>query len=415
MNKLNPNPEPTVNTPKIVISADIGGSETKAIAQIYPSGVPIVLAMPPEIADVSKTSVGRFVPNSYNTSVWVGMGDEYYVLGALAKSVFAGTSALRDLKSHYALPKLAALLWLACRQFQFDTNNIDAFVQVLMPPGEISNAHNLGKKLGQSLNRGIVTPTNKLKGKLRNFHVAPEGSGIMIYRSRTLAGSYTQKNIGLLMLGYRNASFVLSQKGNPALAETTDLGMNWLVQQFVQRTAVGLSKEDEHLVTAIIAAGKGNFAPLRSLSRQATPEGVAADLKLFQNILPEVRSDYCRALVRSLRNIPSLDEILICGGTADFVKKELTDHFQNEGIPIVWNGGVQFPAPLNTLGLGERVADVWTAHITYILMLDKNFAYDRKQDLVPDPNKPRPSTPTSGLAQLREYAKKREAEQPLNS
>jgi len=48
-------------------------------------------------------------------------------------------------------------------------------------------------------------------------------------------------------------------------------------------------------------------------------------------------------------------------------------------------------------------------------MLDNNFAYDRKQDLVPDPNKPRPSTPTSGLAQLREYAKKREAEQPLNS
>ena len=79
MNKPNPNPDPAVDTPRIVISADIGGSETKAIAQIYPSGVPIVLAMPPEIADVSKTSVARFVPNSYNTSIWVGMGDESWL------------------------------------------------------------------------------------------------------------------------------------------------------------------------------------------------------------------------------------------------------------------------------------------------------------------------------------------------
>ncbi|MEH1795068.1 hypothetical protein [Nostoc sp.] len=63
----------------------------------------------------------------------------------------------------------------------------------------------------------------------------------MAYRSRTLGALFGQKSISLLMLGYRNASFFLSAKDNPAKAESRELGMNWLVQQFVEHTAVGLS------------------------------------------------------------------------------------------------------------------------------------------------------------------------------
>ncbi|MHC5748369.1 MAG: hypothetical protein ACYTXT_42300, partial [Nostoc sp.] len=99
--------------------------------------------------------------------------------------------------------------------------------------------------------------------------------------------------------------------------------------------------------------------------------------------LPEVRDAYCRALVQWIRKIAILDEILICGGTAEFVRTELTEHFQNEGIPIVWNGNVEFPKRLDTQGLNERAADVWTSFITYILMLDENFGYERKR-IVPE-------------------------------
>ncbi|MBG1266661.1 hypothetical protein [Nostoc sp. WHI] len=214
--------------------------------------------------------------------------------------------------------------------------------------------------------------------------MSPEGVGILQYRSRNANVKYFQKNIGMLMLGYRNASFILVERGSLAKAETTDLGMNWLVQQFVEHTAVGLSKDNFHIVTAILAAGQGNFDGLRRLSRKSTDSGVAADLKLFQQVLPSVREGYCRALVRWIKKVAILDEILICGGTAEFVRTELTEHFQNEGIPIVWNGDVQLPKQLDTQGLGNRVADVWTSYITYILMLDKNFGYERKQNLVPD-------------------------------
>jgi hypothetical protein len=234
------------------------------------------------------------------------------------------------------------------------------------------------------LKKGIITPTGKLKVKLRSFLVAPEGSGILAYRSRGLGASFRDKNIGLLMLGYRNASFIVSNKGTPGKSESTDLGMNWLGQKFVERTAVGLSVYDERLPLALVEASIGNFNPLRCLSRKSKSEAIESDLRLFNSVLPSVRDNYCQALIQWIRNMGVFDEVIICGGTASFVRTELTQYFQKEGIPIVWNGGVETPKPLDTLGLYERVADVWTTHITHVKILDYNFGYERKQPLVSD-------------------------------
>jgi hypothetical protein len=358
MNKKNNSKDYT----KVAITIDLGTSSQKGIAQIYPDGVPIVLAMEPEIADLGVESI-EYLSNQLvqDTTVWIGIGSEYYVLGALAKSMFAGTSAIRDLKYQYALPKVAAMLWLAIRRLGV---NIELYVHLLLPVGEASDGQTLRAKLAQNLKTGIITPTGRLKAKLRSFDVSPEGAGIMAYRSRNVNINYFQKSIGMLMLGYRNASFILSHKGNAIKAESTDLGMNWVVHQFVERTAVGLSKDDLRLISAL---------------------EINADVELFCRILPIVRKEYCRALWRWLRNIAQMDEILVCGGTASFVRQELTEHFDSEGIPICWNGGMELPKYLDTMGLGDRIADAWASHISHIKFLDHELSYDRQdKPLVPD-------------------------------
>lgn len=369
---------------KVVASFDLGGSHSKLIVQVYPLGVPIVIAMEPFVADVGKNSIMRLSTKQLpQNSAWVGIGEQYYVLGALAKDAFAGTAALRDLKSQYGLPKLAGLLWLACSRLGLK-GAVDAYLQLLLPPGEVSDGSTVETLLSSALTEGIITPTGKLKAKLRNFYVAPEGGGIMTYRSRTLGKEYSQKNIGLLMLGYRNASFTLAAKSSRAKSVTRDLGMNWLVQKFVEDTAVGLSADDLRLAQALVQANHGDFDALGCLSRKTTPQGIQSDLNKFKSVLVDVRDEYCRALIHWIRNITTLDldEMLICGGTAEFVCTELTEYFQKQGTPIVWNGGVQIPSSLDTHGLGDRIADVWTSHITYIKILDHNFAFERNQPLV---------------------------------
>ncbi|MFN6496328.1 MAG: hypothetical protein RMX65_004710 [Nostoc sp. DedQUE01] len=371
---------------KLVLTCDLGASLNKILAQIYPDGVPFLITLSPEVADVEKESVkGLAVEASAQNAAWVGIGLEYYVLGDLARTVFAGTSAVRDLKYQYALPKLASLVWLACRHFKVE--EAEVYVYLLLPPGEKKDGEKLGKQLYLALKQGIMTPTGRLKLRQRNFYVSNEGAGVLSHRWQTLAGAYSRQRIGMLMLGYRNASFMLIEGGSQTLAESTDLGMNWLVERFVNRTAVGLSKDDSSVVKALVLAAIGEFNDLRSLSRKTKPTEIDTDLADFQESLNLVRREYCRALLRWIRNIASVDEILICGGTGEFVHKELTEYFTQEQIPIVWNGGVKIPANLDTKNLGNRLADVWISHLNHIEMLDANFGYERKQPLVPEPAK----------------------------
>lgn len=381
---------------KLALSCDLGGSQTKVIAQIYPDGIPLLITMSPEVADVSFESVKHLnIESGAIDAAWVGLGDEYYVLGRAAKNNFAGTADLKALKYQYALPKLAAILWIACTTFNIKNPNL--MIYLLLPSGESSDGERLSKRLTELLLQGINTPTGVLKAKLRNFYVSPEGAGVLSYRMTASNKLYLQKSIGILMLGYRNSSFFLCDRGNKGKSETTDLGMSWMVQQFVERTSVGLSKDDFRLVEALVLAGSGNNAYLRSLSRKSKNEEVEADLALFEQVLPVVRDEYCRALKRWINNIAVFDEVLICGGTAAFVRNELTNYFKGEGITIIWNGNVDIPQSLDTKGLGERLADVWASHINHINMLDLNFKYDRKQPLIPEPS---PIKTTTYEAQL---------------
>ena len=42
---------------------------------------------------------------------WVGVGGEYYVLGAIARHQFRGISQLKELKYELAVPKVCGALW----------------------------------------------------------------------------------------------------------------------------------------------------------------------------------------------------------------------------------------------------------------------------------------------------------------
>lgn len=246
------------NLTKVVLTFDLGASLNKIIAQIYPDAVPQVITMSPEVADVEKESVvGLNVDPLSQDAAWVGIGSDYYVLGSLAKTIFAGTSAIRDLKYQYALPKLAGLIWLACHHLNL--KEADLFIHLLLPPGESKPGNLLGKQLSAALRQGIITPTGRLKLKQRNFYVSLEGAGIVSYRSRTLGTAYYRQTVGMLMLGYRNASFTVIKGGNQSQAESTELGMNWLVQRFVNHTDVGLSAYDLRIPKALVSASLDNF------------------------------------------------------------------------------------------------------------------------------------------------------------
>ncbi|URD53585.1 hypothetical protein [Chroococcidiopsis sp. CCNUC1] len=353
--------------PDIVVTLDLGASRTKAIAQQLGSAVPVVTSMDPELADISSESVkdlkNEGIPEN---SCWVEVpGVDHFAVGYLARARFGGISQLRDLKYELAVPKIAGVLWVLQQKLGL-AGRFSVSLLLLLPPGEVSQHDKalLLSKLAASLAK-FDTPSGQLRVKILDFELMPEGGGVFGYRIGHLGADYKQKTIALVMLGYRNASCFICDRGNLRSGTSSDLGMFWMVNNFVGRAKGGLSRNDPKVLQALVAAGAdGNLEVLQGLSRKRSANDIRLDGKAFAAAARISRDEYARAVVRWIKSLAptELDEAILTGGTAEYVAPELDAYFAKEGITVIWNGGVMVSPDLLAGESPSRYADAWSVH-----------------------------------------------------
>ncbi|MBE9224714.1 hypothetical protein IQ264_04430, partial [Phormidium sp. LEGE 05292] len=169
--------------------------------------------------------------------------------------------------------------------------------------------------------------------------------------------------VALVMVGYRNASLLVSRRGILDKGKTTNLGMSRMVELVMERTA-GLTSSQ--LVPAILAAGNHpkpqHFLKLVSGSERSIRD---TEIEKIISAVESARTEYATSLASWLKEVlpPSseLDEAIVCGGTTDYLHEELNAIFP--GTPVTWHGGVEIPTSLNEQWLGTRLADVWALSV----------------------------------------------------
>jgi hypothetical protein len=356
----------TVAVPDLVLAIDLGGSQTKAIASVPASnGFPMLLCMEPEIADVSAASVRNYEKTKSGevdpeNTCWVGIDEDCYAVGFLARHKYGGNSLLKQLKEESAVPKICGALWVLRQRLKL-TDKLTVALSVLLPPSEYQDRERLEVKLRRSLRR-FNTPTGEMRVKLVDFNAKPEGGGIYLYRRSILGADIKNRNVAVVMLGHRNASVLVSTSGSVAPGVSSTFGMSWMLDDFVRRCS-GLVKEDPRLMAAIVAAGtECNPEALAKLSRRNSSADREGEAQEMSQALKLSRDEYFRALVRWLsQELPrDMDEIILCGGTAEYLKPELEVHYSN--VKVIWNGGVEILPGLDTVGMGARIADVWALY-----------------------------------------------------
>ncbi|MBW4633004.1 MAG: ParM/StbA family protein [Iphinoe sp. HA4291-MV1] len=367
---------------KIVLTLDMGGSKTKAIVQEYPEGKPQVLLMDSEVADVARASVeGIDIEGIPESRAWVGVGGEYYVLGALARHQFRGISQLKELKYELAVPKICGAIWLAKEKLGLE-NDVSVYLNILLPPGETQDKVQLETRLKEVF-RGFETPAGRMRVRMTYYNVASEGSGIFFHRRRTSGGAIPTSMF--VMVGYRNASAFIVRGGVPSRGITSDLGMSWLVNNFVSKTS-GLSPDNTSIVEVLVEAGAScDSQVLQKLSRKRKPDEIKADGESMSKALLLVRDEYWRAMARWLRSRMEDDvcELVFCGGTADYIRPEIDAYFEKEGTPISWHGDIAIPEIASSLG--NRMTDVVALHEHMVLEFDRVTNYQRSQSLFDAP------------------------------
>ncbi|MGH2412836.1 MAG: hypothetical protein ACRDEA_03900, partial [Microcystaceae cyanobacterium] len=141
--------------------------------------------------------------------------------------------------------------------------------------------------------------------------------------------------------------------------KTIDLGMVRLVE-WVQEKTSGLKA-----ALLLKAIADGGEQPQLKHFLDLTESGASSQVRRAEaeKIVEAVRAarkEYVTALTSWLAEVLStgeLDEVVFCGGTADYVRTELDGHFP--ATPVKWHGGFKMPNGMNPSGLGNRLADVY--------------------------------------------------------
>ena len=347
--------------PDAILAIDFGGLSTRVFCQSSQAGSKASsFVMESQVGPVSQDIANCFTkPNLASASpeniAWVAIGNECRAVGYLAAAQFNAHIGLAGLKYSSALYKALAALWVVSRKLDLG-NQFSAAISVFLPPGEFNDSKQFFELLNQ-YSASFETPTGKLSVTLDKTQALQEGGGIALIHNSNLGSAFKQRVTAFVMVGFRNASVIVSARGAVGKGKTSDLGMVRLVDLVQERTS---NYDASRLALSIAQAGVSYNRPyFYRIARNR--EETAKDREVDQLIeaVKLSRFDYARMLSHWINEVlpPDLDEIVFCGGTSEYMKPELRNQFSHYSLS--WHAGITVPKTLDPDGLGCRIADVY--------------------------------------------------------
>jgi hypothetical protein len=319
--------------------------------------------MEPEVLELPKASLVSYEDQKMmgmdgslpGDRAWVGSDERFYAVGYLAREQFNGNAGLSQLKVERAVPKALAAVWAASSDLQLG-NEFSAALGVLLPPGEFENAGRLQAAIEKGL-KAFETPNGTLNVTVTHWACKPEGAGVYLMHTRNLDSALLKhKSIAVAMVGFRNASILVSQRGAVNKKASSDLGFIKLLEKVMKKTS-GLNVNQ--LAEVISRAGDPpDFKALIPVLRSTDELQRKNDLLKLKGAIMTSRQEYAMSLTSWFREVlpQRLDEVVLCGGTSDFLQRELSDYFK--GTTIAWHG-VELPNGLSRELPGNRMCDAF--------------------------------------------------------
>jgi len=358
--------------PAAILVMDFGGSGVRGIGVKVSDnmGKPFLICLDPEVAPVGKESIDAYSKGTLGATepenrCWIALGKQYYAIGALARERFCATADLLPLKWEDAIRKTLGAVWVLSERLGLG-NQFDIAIGAVLPPGEYKNdRERFQSKLTECL-KSFNTPSKIFNVNLVFFDCKPEGGGIYLYRRRVLKDAIKLQVMAVAMIGHRNASVLVANKGQVGEGVTSDLGCNKLVDIFVRETSGTSDQHPSSIVRALVDAGSSvTSKPFLKLARSCSDAGKKEDVKQMVMAARLARSEYFQMLRRWLdKTLPrDRDELIFCGGTAHLFKQELSSHYKDD--TVLWDADVEIPPTLDTASLGSRLADVYAMYRTF--------------------------------------------------
>ena len=352
--------------PDLLLTLDFGGSGLKCIYQTW-GNEPKVLFMEPEVIEATPQLLKAKTENLFSNispenMAWVGIEKDYQAVGYFASAQFNAINRLKPKKHSLAIYRTLAAIWVVQQKLNLPSQ-MEIALAVLLPPGELSDAQMMLNQLKKSLS-SFETPTGELNITTSNLTCYPEGIGVYFLHQQN-SGQVNNKVLAFIMIGYRNASILLSKRGMITDVRSTNLGMIKYLETVTKETS-GLKPEE--IIEAIAKAeeerskqGKSELQAIDFLGLTEWHLNIDLRKKQAQQILDALNNskiDYLKRIQQWLSEVlPSIQEVVFCGGTVNYFQKELDNLFP--ATPVKWHGNFTYPEELNEKWLGNRLADAY--------------------------------------------------------
>lgn len=334
----------------ITLAVDLGSTRPRAIyVDNRPESdrkTPGLLLMYPEVTKLPESSINAHEASKYGTTspendAWVSIAGSYYAVGSLAKRCFCAEHSLLQMKLDGAIAQILAIVGCIAHRLQIP-ERVSINLGVVVPWDEFKSAGILESLLRKSA-ADFTFRGKRYETVLEKFICQPEGGGLFARgRQPSIHGDPRHHNIVVLMIGFRNASLLVFEKGvlNKHRSTTTELGMSQMITRIVKDTS---GQTTESVLTALCSAKSLNPIDLQCCYAKIVPslhqdirEAVASDLV---DATRAAKDEYLAILeTRILQTLTiHIDEFIINGGTARFFRKELADIIQKNYSPRVIN------------------------------------------------------------------------------
>lgn len=358
----------------LTMALDFGASLGRAIYTTNTGYLkPELLLLEPQVVEVPEIAIANYekyrVGNATpQDSSWVKLGETYFAVGFLAKRQFNTIHCLNSLKVDSAIPLTLSMVG-AIAELKGLGTEFSLDLGVLLPWSEFKDREKLKTLLEISLSNFEYRGKN-YSVALEKLNALPEGGGLFA-RGRAATKSMPLKrlsevNLVVIMLGYRNASILVVERGQLTTGLTSDLGFSQMISKVKTFTS---GQSEERLIPAICSAKEVGERTLERLARSQRKELREVEKQEIKEAIEDAQKEYLATLSNWIaQQIPphlELDEILIGGGTARYLKSDLTKLLKPYGAQLNWvrslerRVGQTFEDEVSKDYLAPRLVDVY--------------------------------------------------------
>ena len=305
----------------VYLVVDPGASLTKAIYRLGRRGNPKYIDM--------RSSLQRAINGEAGMNL--SFGDEQWIIGSNASE--NRQENLNLLKAEVLLPKVLGVLGKIAKEEQL--KDISLRLGILLPYGEMADAEFVKGKIEKSA--GKVTYEGLVFQHCLSVPpiISPETKGIW----SILPKEDKEQSIGILMAGYRNASYCQYENGvlNTRLTKTSYHGFSKAVETIVANSSglspelvlggLKTSEEKDNHAGRIISTGRyrSSIVPeeIKTVSQSQDTEFKALKIRELKNAieigLETYRRDVKSWLDQSIDPESRPTKLVLCGGSSNFL------------------------------------------------------------------------------------------------